>query len=120
MEEQSTQHIMRPLYEVKGWLKFLGIVHIVTGALQCLTIIGALFGWIPLWIGILSLKTANNLGEAEDTDDAAAARTGLQNLGLIIKILGIFAIIGVCLSLAYVLIAGIAIFGALITGLAQS
>ncbi len=48
---------MTPLEEklksMKGWLKFVGIVTIVGGALQALTIVGIIVAWVPIWMGLL-------------------------------------------------------------------
>ena len=44
--------LLAPLYAVKGWIKFLSVMFIINGAFQCLSIIGAVIGWIPIWIGV--------------------------------------------------------------------
>jgi hypothetical protein len=34
-----------------GWMKFLGVVSILEGALAVLTLWGILFAWLPIWPG---------------------------------------------------------------------
>ena len=40
--------VAEKLRSMKGWLKFLGILTIIAGALQVLTIVGIVFAWLPI------------------------------------------------------------------------
>lgn len=40
------------------WLKVMGVVNVVGGGLAVLTIWGVIFAWLPIWLGIVLLKTA--------------------------------------------------------------
>ncbi len=52
-EEQIIREVAYPLYKNKGWLKFYGIVNIVLGVFSALSIVGLLYAWLMIWIGII-------------------------------------------------------------------
>ena len=52
-EEQIIREVSYPLYKNKGWLKFYGIVSIVMGVIAALSIVGLLYAWLLIWIGVL-------------------------------------------------------------------
>ncbi len=96
---------------MKGWLKFLGIVNIITGALQALTIVGILWAWLPIWLGIVMAQAGSRAGDYATRNDTASlvALTGklktyfvISGVVLLISLaLGILGMIaGVVLSLA--------------------
>lgn len=97
------------LCNVSGWLKFLGILNIVAGIIYCLTIVGAVFGWIPIWIGVLLNNASASLRAGYDGRNEMAMRVGMDKLALAIKIIGILTLIGLIINLlvvvAYVVIA---------------
>jgi hypothetical protein len=47
-----------PLFMGRGWLKFLGVISIIQGVLTAFSIVGILICWIPIWLGILLLRSA--------------------------------------------------------------
>lgn len=90
---------------MKGWLKLLGIVQIVAGILQALTIFGILWAWLPIWMGIILNGAGNRAQEyAEKGDPQKLAEfTGKLKLYFIISgITMIVALVGVALSLVVV------------------
>lgn len=96
----SWESITEPLRDVIGYKRFLGLTLIVIGVLHCLTILGALIGWLPIWLGILLLKSANNLtdGTAESTHE------GMAQLAKCIRISGVSAAAFLALMLAYIVV----------------
>ena len=42
-----------PLYEARGWMKFLGIVMVIAGIFTAITIVGIIIAWLPIWLGVL-------------------------------------------------------------------
>jgi hypothetical protein len=90
-----------PLYRVRGWLKFLGILNIIAGSLYCITIIGAIIGWLPLWIGILLHKAAQSLQGGVESGNAYQAAEGTQKLATVILIMGVLAAINVAIIVLY-------------------
>lgn len=87
-----------PLCNVSGWLKFLGIVNIVLGVIYCLTIIGAIVGWIPIWIGVSLNNAADSLRAGYDGRNERAMLMGMDKLALSIRIIGILTLIGLIIN----------------------
>ncbi|MFC4726757.1 DUF5362 domain-containing protein [Coralloluteibacterium thermophilus] len=110
----SVAELARPLAAGKGWLKFVGIMFIVQGALTALSIVGILIAWLPIWIGVLVMQSANAIEEAVRNDDAAALRTALSKLRTYFVIQGVLFLVGLALIVLYVFVFGaamLAMFG---------
>ena len=45
--------ITLPLYEAKRWIKFLGGVLVGVGVVYAVTIVGLVFAWLFVWLGVL-------------------------------------------------------------------
>jgi hypothetical protein len=103
-------NVVLPLYRVKGWLKFLGILNIIAGAFYCITIIGAIIGWLPLWIGVLLYKAAQALQGGVESGDTNQATEGTQKLSTVIVIMGVLAAINVAIILLYFVFIVVMIF----------
>ncbi len=91
--------VIQPLSYAAGWIKLLGVIQIIHGVLSCLTIVGIVVGWLPIWIGILLCKAADNLRSG----NIHVVREGSSQLATVFKIVGIFSLVALGLSLVYVL-----------------
>jgi len=98
---QPAQRIIQPIYASKGWMKFLGIMLIVYGVLAALTIIGLIFAWVPIWIGVLLMQSAKKAEIAYQVGDEADAVESLTKLKTIFTIYGIVSIIGLVVMVLY-------------------
>jgi len=98
------QRVSIPLYNCKGWMKLVGVMAIISGVLQALTIIGIIFAWLPIWTGILLFQSANAIAEAYEGDNEAAMTRSLSKLKTYFIIMGILTLIGI-------VVAVLAIFG---------
>jgi hypothetical protein len=56
----AVRELSVPLFQAKGWLKFLGILSIIGGVFQALTIVGIIYAWIPIWSGVLLHQAGSN------------------------------------------------------------
>ena len=99
------QYVVGPLQDVAGWTRFLGIVLIIIGVLYCITIFGAIIGWLPIWLGILLLKSGDNV----KTGIAGATQLGISQLSKAIKIAGVAACVFLCFMALYIVFVIIAI-----------
>jgi fatty acid desaturase len=52
-ESPLIKEIAQPIFEAKGWMKFLGVLMIICGVLTACTIIGIIFAWPPIWLGVV-------------------------------------------------------------------
>lgn len=108
-------HPMQPLYEASGWMSFLGWLMIIYGILQCLSIIGVIVGWLPIWIGIVLKGSADRLKSGFVSGDTAQLYDSSRQLATYFTIMGVLALIGLLLT-ALVITIYIVMFIALAAG----
>ena len=96
--EPSGLQIVRPLYNAKGWLKLLGVLAIIGGIFYCITIVGIIIAWLPIWMGVLAVQSSNRYAQAIDRNDPNAAMEACRKLQTIITIQGVLALIGLILG----------------------
>jgi len=106
--------IMRPLTDGKLWMKLLGVMMIISGALQVLSIIGILWCWLPIWLGVLLFQSASAAEQAASTGDVALATRATDKLRLFFMIQGILMLIALLAVAAMFALGGFA----MLTGLA--
>jgi hypothetical protein len=106
-EAQIIRSVSSPLAEGAGWMKFLGILSIITGASQMLSLVGILWGWLPLWMGILLYQAANSAEMARLSGDPYALASALKNVKTYFVINGILTLLGMlsaCIMLCVLLV----------------
>jgi hypothetical protein len=86
-----------------GWMKFLGIVSIVGGALNALSLIGILWAWLPIWVGIVLMQAGSRAGEFAERGDAPSLTAFMGRLKTYFAISGITIIISLALSIITVI-----------------
>ena len=94
--EESVRTLSTPLYNNKGWIKFFGIMNIIYGILAAVSIVGIIFAWLPIWMGVLINGAANNIEKAYLLGDQRAmieAQRKLSTYFVINAILVLVAII---------------------------
>jgi len=84
--------------EMAGWLKFVGIVNIISGALTAISIVGIIIAWIPIWMGVLLFQSGSSAINAR-----AGQRT--DELVNVVKRLKTYFIINGVLIIVFVAIA---------------
>lgn len=108
--------VLQPLFAVRGGLRFLAGLAIAAGVLNCLTIVGLLYGWIPIWIGRLLWRTADRLERGRRSGDAQELREGLQSLATAIRIKVALALVSIVLTLVVLAFLVAAAIGVAIQG----
>lgn len=97
LEEQDNTELVRSMGAILaangGWMKFLGTMLIIMGILNCLTVVGALFGWIPIWLGVILNKAAGAASKAQMRGDAMDLEESLDRVGFFFKLQGILIMI---------------------------
>ena len=78
--ENLVRELSYPLYKGKSWLKFYGIITIITGVLAALSIVGILYAWLPVWLGVLVNGAANKVEMAYHTGNKQALIEAQQKL----------------------------------------
>jgi hypothetical protein len=82
-------------FETKSWLKFLGVVAIVAGCLNAITVIGLLWAWLYIWLGVLLWQAGESAGRAAAQRDPGMLEQYLIKLKTVITIAGVVVSIGV-------------------------
>lgn len=103
---------LTPLIENTTWMKWLGVFLILIGVIYCITIIGLIIGWLPLWLGLLVYQSASRLQELEVTNDEASAVEVITKLATYFKVSGIT----VCVVVAFYAIIAVVILWGFIAG----
>ncbi len=87
-------------------MRFVGMFAIIYGALTCISIIGALIGVPPIFIGLRMREAADQFSNFRVTNSAAAMRAGFELQGRffhILKILVIVQIVLIILSIIFII-----------------
>ncbi|MBN2137597.1 MAG: DUF5362 domain-containing protein [Sedimentisphaerales bacterium] len=98
------RHLSLELYECSAWMKFVGVMSIIGGALQALTIVGIIIAWLPIWMGVLLFQSAGAAQDAYHSGDENAMRTSLSKLKTYFIITGVMTLIGLIIGAVFLLI----------------
>ncbi len=104
-EDQIIRQVSAPLYSSKGWMKFLGIMLILTGVFYGISIVGLLVAWIPIWQGILLISAANRLDASYHAGDKYSFLEAQTKIGSFFTISGVLMLIGMILTILFFAIA---------------
>ncbi|NIW79677.1 MAG: hypothetical protein GWN16_09545, partial [Calditrichae bacterium] len=58
-QSQAVLQLKRSAGTMSAWLKFLGIVSIISGAVVAITIVGIIIAWLPIWLGVLLFQAGD-------------------------------------------------------------
>lgn len=107
------KEVSTPLYQARGWMKFLGVMFIIGGVLYALTIVGIIIAWLPIWLGVILFQAGNSSEQAYFNGDKLSFLKSLGQVKQYFTIMGIMTLIGIVLSLIMmiVFIAGGLAFG---------
>ncbi len=94
MDELTIERLKRAVNGMKGWMKFLGILGIIGGALGVLSIVGIIFGALQIWLGVLLVQAANRAGEFVATGSESALAEWAEKLKTYFLVMGILTLIG--------------------------
>jgi len=91
----DTRTLSAPLYSARPWMKFVAVMSIIYGAVTALSIVGILFAWLPIWMGVLLMQSVSQVEQAHVNDDAEALRNSLAKLRTLFTIVGVLMLIGI-------------------------
>jgi hypothetical protein len=92
------QELSMPIYQARGWLKFLGVLSIIGGVGQALTIVGILFAWLPIWMGVLMFQAGSSIDSAAQFGDKFAFLRSLGSLKTYFVLQGVLTLLGIILA----------------------
>jgi hypothetical protein len=91
----DVRDISLPIYQCKGWMKFLAILSILDGVVCVFTLIGIIIAWLPIWVGILLWQSASSIERAAEAGDKASLVASLSKLKTYFAIQGIITLLGI-------------------------
>ncbi len=90
--------LLAPAYDAQGWLKFLGFVLILMGGLQALTIIGVLWAWLFIWVGVLLWQAGDRAVQAAQMRDPRMLEQYLLKVKTVVVVGGVVTAIMVLVT----------------------
>lgn len=87
------KRLLLSLTENSKWMKILGGLMIALGVFYCITIVGLIVGWIPLWLGYLAYTAGSLLDGAEEKAGDETRVLAVEKIALFFKICGILAVV---------------------------
>ncbi|MCB1092262.1 MAG: DUF5362 domain-containing protein, partial [Verrucomicrobiae bacterium] len=93
-ESEESVDLVKSLASVlvarSGWIKFVGVMTIIAGVFLCLSIVGALVGWIPIWMGTVLFRATGALEQAAFFGRRSDLEEVLFRVGSFFKLNGVF------------------------------
>jgi hypothetical protein len=103
----AIRELTLPIFQSKGWLRLLGVLSIVSGVFAAFTIVGILYAWLPIWVGVLLLQAASSVERAHLTGDKMVYYDTLSKLKLYFVIQGVTTLIGLIFGVVIFFVAGL-------------
>ena len=119
-EQLLVREVSGPLYQARFWMKLSGVLMIIYGGLTALTIIGIIFAWLPIWLGLLLYQAASSAELARTSGEVEALTQSVDKLRLYFTIMGIIMLVGVVLTVGVVMIGGLAMMAGMMELLQQA
>jgi hypothetical protein len=95
-ENQMVQQLSMPIYQARGWLKFLGVMTIIGGIPSVFFLVGIL----QIWIGVLLLQAGSSLDSAGKFGDKFAFLNAMGGLKTYFIIQGVLTLISIIVVLS--------------------
>ncbi|MDT8393315.1 MAG: DUF5362 family protein [Bacteroidales bacterium] len=92
------KEVTTPVYQARGWMKFIGVLMIIGGILYALTIVGIIIAWLPIWMGVVLLKAGSSSEQAYFSGDKYSLIKSLNQIKLYFTIMGILTLISIVFS----------------------
>lgn len=98
-EEKKQPSIVSYLGKAWFWIFLVGLLAVIGGAFQVLTIVGILWAWLPIWMGILLIQAGLAAKKANETNELTQAELAVKKIATYFKIAGIVAIVFIVLGI---------------------
>jgi hypothetical protein len=95
-----------PLFKAQRWIKLFGWMMIGNGVLTIFSGWGILICWLPIWMGVLLLKTSKAMDLAGRNGDRTQFILAQQKLKTFFTVNGILMLVGIVLTTILMLIFG--------------
>ena len=97
----NIKQVATPLYQAKGWMKFLAVMLIISGVVTAFSVVGLIIAWLPVWMGVLLFQAAGKVEESYANDDEESLTASLAKIKTFFVINGVLMLIYViCIIVA--------------------
>ncbi|UCG53753.1 MAG: hypothetical protein JSW58_04615 [Candidatus Latescibacterota bacterium] len=103
----AIRELTLPIHQSKGWLRLLGVLSIISGIFSALTIVGILYAWLPIWVGVVLLQAASAVERAHLTGSKEVFYQSLSKLKIYFVIQGVTTLIGLVIAVIVFFVAGL-------------
>jgi uncharacterized membrane protein len=105
--EQLVKYLCDNVARSATWMKLLGVLLIIDGIIMLISVIGIIFCWLPIWLGVIIFKAA---GDAETANKGVPQQLGeyVQKINRFFLIAGILALIYLIIVLIFFFVFGMA------------
>ncbi len=110
--ETMVKELAQKMHGAQFWMYLIGIIMIIAGVLDAISLVGIIVAWLPIWLGVLLCMAASSLGQANMTGDMDRLQQMLARLKLYFIVQGV--VILVCIVLG---IFGFLFFSSMIMGM---
>jgi low temperature requirement protein LtrA len=97
------ERVYEELSRASGWMKAMGILSIVGGILSAITIVGIIYAWLPIWMGVIVYQAGKSAQMASTNKD----ETKLMEVVSKIRLFFLISVIVGIVAYAIVIIVGI-------------
>ncbi len=104
--ENPMDSIKQNAVSMSGWLKFLGIMNIIWGAFSAISIVGIIFAWLPIWLGVILLQAASSATHANLSNDPKDLSEMMSKLRMYFIIQGVLIIVGIAAVVVSIIVVG--------------
>jgi hypothetical protein len=94
-DTRMIQEFSLPIYQARGWLKFLGVLSIIGGVTTAISIVGIIIAWLPIWMGVLMFQAGSSIDSAGQFGDKFAFLRSLGSLKTYFVLQGVLTLIGI-------------------------
>ena len=88
------RNVSLPIHQAKGWMKLIGVLSILYGVVMVFTIVGIIFAWLPIWMGVLLMQSASSVERAYATGDETQLVLSLSKVKTYFTITGVLYLLG--------------------------
>ena len=103
-DSRVIQELSAPIFQARGWLKFLGVMSIIGGVVQVLSIVGIINGGLSIWMGVLLFQTGSSVESASQFGDRFGFMNSLNNLKTYFIVQGVLTLIAIILVVSAICI----------------
>jgi hypothetical protein len=99
-DTRVVQELSMPIYQARGWLKFLGVLSIISGVGGVLSVVGIIFAWLPIWMGVLMFQAGSSIESAGQFGDRFAFLRSMSSLKTYFMLQGVLTLLGIVFAVS--------------------